>query len=277
MEGTVNIMDALRKLGEMLRATPRNTGAMGNPGGRGAPVVQYPNSTAHPPTLSELDLDKKTSALAQKLVDLPEEQFEAVKSGEATMSVAIRQAAKQRAASTPTPSLPTGIYDVIYADPPWAYDNQIPQWGPTSLHYPEMELDKIKALELPVADNSVLFLWVTNPMLDSALEVVDAWGFEYKTNMVWVKTELKRPGSGFYVRGRHELLFICTRGSKVPDQRGKEPIGSVMEAPVGEHSAKPHIFYNIIETMYPGGNYLELFARNKRDGWTAWGNESETS
>jgi len=96
---------------------------------------------------------------------------------------------------------------------------------------------------------------------------------EYKTNIVWVKTNLKKPGIGFYVRGHHELLFICTKGSFVPDQTGKEPIGSVIEADVREHSEKPDIVYEVIEKMYPERKYLELFAREEREGWAAWGNE----
>lgn len=171
--------------------------------------------------------------------------------------------------------LPIGVYDVIYADPPWQYDNAILSWGPASLHYPSMRIEDLCAMTIPVAENAVLFLWTTNPFLQDALTVVEAWGFDYKTNMVWVKTNLQKPGSGFYVRGRHELLFIATKGSFVPDQRDKEPIGSIIMADVREHSQKPDAVYDIIEAMYPEGKYLELFARgNTRDKWMAWGNEA---
>lgn len=93
--------------------------------------------------------------------------------------------------------------------------------------------------------------------------------------MIWVKTELKKPGSGFYVRGRHENLFICTRGSFTPlDKNISPPIGSVFEAPVQEHSKKPKIVYGIIETLYPKCNYVELFLRGKPyEGWDAMGDE----
>jgi N6-adenosine-specific RNA methylase IME4 len=182
------------------------------------------------------------------------------------------QKAKRRAA--PTPSLPTGTFDVIYADPPWQYDNAIESWGPASLHYPAMSTEAIEGLDIPVADNAVLFLWATNPFLEDALRVVESWGFEYKTNVVWVKTDLKRPGSGFYVRGHHELLFICTRGSYVPDQTGKSPISSVLYASVREHSRKPEEVYGLIESLYPDGRYLELFARHHdRNHWAVWGAE----
>lgn len=175
-------------------------------------------------------------------------------------------------------TLPVGTYNVIYADPPWQYDNAITSWGPARLHYGDMSLDDIcalpRAIDLRIEDNAVLFLWVTNPFLQDAFKVIEAWGFEYKTNIAWVKTDLQKPGSGFYVRGRHELLFICTRGSFTPlDKHISPPIGSVIEAPLQEHSRKPDEVYDIIERLYPACNYVELFARRKRDGWDAFGNE----
>lgn len=177
-----------------------------------------------------------------------------------------------------TSPLPEGVFDVILADPPWQYDNQIESWGPTSLHYPSMSIEEICALApLPCADNAALFLWVTNPFVEAAFDVLRVWGFEYKTNIVWVKRNLTRPGSGFYVRGRHELLFLCTNGAMVPEQAGREPIGSVLEADVQEHSRKPDAVYELIESIYPEGKYLELFARRNRPGWTTWGNDSALS
>jgi len=175
-------------------------------------------------------------------------------------------------------ALPQGTYNVIYADPPWQYNNSINKWGPANSHYSTMLTTDICALlekiELGIAENAVLFLWATNPFLEDALQVIDSWGFEYKTNIVWVKTELQKPGSGFYVRGRHELLLIATRGSFTPlDQNISPPIGSVIEAPVQEHSRKPEKAYEIIEKLYPKCNYIELFARIKREGWQQWGDE----
>lgn len=169
--------------------------------------------------------------------------------------------------------LPAGTYDVIYADPPWQYSNTLRQWGPAESHYPTMSIDHLCDLRIPAADDAVLFLWVTNPFLRDAFRVIDAWGFEYKTNLVWVKSELKKPGSGFWVRGRHELLFICSKGSFVPDQTGKSPVGSVLNDPVGDHSSKPQSVYEVIEYLYPNARYLELFARAQRPGWTTWGQE----
>lgn len=171
-------------------------------------------------------------------------------------------------------------YSVIYADPPWQYSNSITSWGPATLHYSTMPTSSIclllDSVGVKVADNAVLFLWATNPLLEDALQVIKAWGFEYKTNIVWVKTNLERPGSGFYVRGRHEMLFICTKGSFTPlDKNIAPPIGSVIESPVQEHSKKPEVAYEIIERLYPGCSMIELFARGTaRDGWDTWGNEA---
>lgn len=178
--------------------------------------------------------------------------------------------------SKPPKPLPTGIYNVIYADPPWTYDNQPEQWGATILHYQNMITPEICALPVRkiAADDAVLFLWVTNPMIPDAFKVMAAWGFGYKTNMVWTKTKLTRPGSGYYIRGRHELLFIATRGSFTPlNKTISPPIGSVVSAAIQEHSRKPECFYETIEMLYPECQYIELFARSKRRGWEAWGDE----
>jgi N6-adenosine-specific RNA methylase IME4 len=173
--------------------------------------------------------------------------------------------------------LPKSVYNVIAADCPWSYNNTGVH-GAASSHYETMPTDDIcgylEKTGIAVADNAVLFLWVTNPTMPDAFKVIESWDFQYKTNMVWVKTELKKPGSGFYVRGRHELLFICTRGSMTPLVDVSPPIGSVVHAPIDEHSSKkPDEFYKIIERLYPGCNYLELFARERRVGWEVLGDE----
>lgn len=173
--------------------------------------------------------------------------------------------------------IPAGHYNVIYADPPWQYDNTGLN-GAAEDHYSTMPVEEIynllEAKQFGVADNAVLFLWATNPLLPEAFELINRWGFVYKTNLVWVKTDLKKPGVGWYVRGRHELLLIATRGNFTPlDQHISPPIGSVLEAPIQEHSRKPDDIYRIIERLYPDCAFLELFARRERKGWTSWGNE----
>jgi N6-adenosine-specific RNA methylase IME4 len=166
-----------------------------------------------------------------------------------------------------------GKFAVLYADPPWRYEN--PPMGGSNRsienHYPTMSLDEICAL--PVGDiaheNSVLFLWATSPKLYECMRVLDAWGFTYRTDIVWVKDKI---GMGYHARGRHESLLIAKRGELPPPAAEDRP-DSVIEAPRLDHSAKPPIFYDIIDRMYPGVRKLELFQRQPRDGWLGWGNQ----
>jgi N6-adenosine-specific RNA methylase IME4 len=164
---------------------------------------------------------------------------------------------------------------VIYADPPWRFATYSHKGKGRSAeaHYACMSLASIKAL--PVADwaarGSVLYLWSTVTQLANALTVVAAWGFEYKSSLVWVK---KRPATGFWAFNRHELLLIGARGSKVcPRFRGIKLVDSVIDEPQREHSRKPDRARAIIEAYHPDVSRLELFARENRPGWDAWGDQ----
>lgn len=229
------------------------------------------------PTLADLNTTTRESANAQALAaeeTAVREWMATAKEVTPRRAARVAQKARHQKAARNAPPLPTGVYNVILADPPWEYDNSGGLPGQASNHYGTMTQEEIANLRLPSADNAVLFLWVTNPFLAEGLELARQWGFEYKTNVVWVKRNLKKPGIGFYVRGHHELLFVCTRGAMLPDQEGRTPIGSVIEADIREHSRKPEETYDLIEALYPGGSYLELFARGNRPGWTAWGTDS---
>jgi N6-adenosine-specific RNA methylase IME4 len=162
-------------------------------------------------------------------------------------------------------------YSVIYADPPWKYDFSFSDSRAIEEHYPTMELEDIIALPVKelTADHSLIFLWCPPAFIKKAIAVLEAWGFEYRTNMVWVKPSI---GAGQWVRQRHELLLIGRRGN-IPTPEGSDRPDSVIEAPRQEHSKKPEIVYSIIEKMYPTLRKVELFARNKRDGWESWGNQ----
>ena len=198
------------------------------------------------------------------------EQKEKLRSGDRSINSVYNAISRKENRNTESPKLPEGIFNIIYADPPWAYNNSGFK-GSAIKKYPVMDTDKICALPVEdrVADNSVLFLWVTNPFLKDGLRVAESWGFEYKTNFSWIKN---RGYAGFYNRGKHELLFVCVRGSCLPN--GKL-LDSVLEANVTEHSRKPKI-HSLIELMYPNGKYLEMFAREAdRKNWTFWGNEVE--
>jgi len=166
--------------------------------------------------------------------------------------------------------MPVGLFDIIYADPPWRYDFSRSESRAIENNYPTMELKDICKLKIPAGDDSVLLLWATAPKLLEAFEVIKGWGFEYKTNLVWVKDKI---GMGYYVRGRHELLLIAVKGKpQLPATMNRQD--SVIFGTRGEHSEKPRTVYDFIESSYPESKYIEIFARNKHsDKWTVWGNE----
>jgi N6-adenosine-specific RNA methylase IME4 len=180
---------------------------------------------------------------------------------------AVRGKSEHCSNSRPSP-LPEGKFRVIYADPPWSYSNSGFKQSAASI-YQTMKTEAI--CELPIADlageDSVLFLWVTTPLQMDAVEVVKAWGFTFKSKVYWIKD--RAPGMAFWFRGQVEELWACAKGSpRLPE----DPPVNVISAPVTRHSAKPTQAYDMIEGMF-AGPYVELFARNARRGWTAWGNE----
>jgi N6-adenosine-specific RNA methylase IME4/Trp operon repressor len=168
-------------------------------------------------------------------------------------------------------------YPIIYADPPWRYEN--PPIGASGRsienHYPTMTLDEIRAL--PVAElateDAILYLWATAPKLAECLQVIEAWSFAYRTCMVWDKQII---GMGYHARNQHELLLIARRGEMPPPLAGTQP-SSIYSERRGEHSAKPLFFQEMIERAYPGCAKIELFARTPRSGWDSWGNQAEVA
>ena len=166
-----------------------------------------------------------------------------------------------------------GKYRVIYADPPWKYGNTMPDYfTEQGDHYDLMTIEEICLLPVKdlAGDDSVLFLWVTSPILEEAFQVVKAWGFQYKTSFVWDKV---KHCMGHYNSVRHELLLICVRGSCMPDEKTLFDSVVTEERPP-RHSQKPEIFRGFIDALYNWGPRIELFARTQSNGWEVWGNES---
>jgi len=160
-------------------------------------------------------------------------------------------------------------YNVILCDPPWRYDFAETKNREIENQYPTMTLEEIKGLNVPADDDCVMFMWATAPKLEQAFEVLKAWGFTYKTCAVWDKELI---GMGYWFRGQHELLLVGTRGSpRVPAPENR--FSSVIRARREGHSKKPDCVYDMIEKMMPCCNYLEMFARQKREDWAAWGNQ----
>lgn len=185
-------------------------------------------------------------------------------------------------------ALPAKRYGVILADPEWRFEAWSAETGmdrAADNHYPTSALDDI--LARPVADiaaeDCALFLWATAPMLPEALRVMAAWGFTYKTHIVWLKDRI---GTGYWFRNQHELLLFGTRGN-VPAPAAGEQWRSALAFDVGGHSAKPDWQYELIEAYFPSLPKIELNARPPqslsgqspstvswpRDGWDVWGNE----
>ena len=169
--------------------------------------------------------------------------------------------------TAPQPDMPANLFNVLLADPPWQYDFSETSSRAIENQYPSMPLQQIKALRVATDENAVLFLWATAPKLREALEVLEAWGFSYRTNAVWDKEKI---GMGYWFRGQHELLLVGVKGEfSPPDTQAR--YSSVIREARTDHSRKPQCVYEMIETMFPSGKYLELFARNKRERWQSWG------
>ena len=173
-----------------------------------------------------------------------------------------------------------GNFRTILADPPWQFQNRTGKMAPEHkrlLRYPTMKLNEIK--ELPVnalaAETAHLYLWCPNAMLESGLQVMRAWGFTYKSNIVWHKIR-KDGGSdgrgvGFYFRNVTELILFGVKGRMRTMPPGRSRV-NYLSSRKREHSRKPDEIFDIIESCSPGP-YLELFARFPRLGWSHWGNE----
>ena len=174
----------------------------------------------------------------------------------------------------------TKTYEIVLGDPPWRYANKGGQ-GVAENHYPTMSIDEICAL--PVADiaaeNAVLFLWSTFPMLSEALRVITAWGFTYKTvAFVWLKQNRRAKswfyGMGFWTRGNAEVCLLATRGRP---QRQSRSVHQLIVSPIEAHSKKPDAAREKIVALMGDLPRVELFARQTAPGWDCWGNEVNSS
>ena len=242
--------------------------------------------------LKDLGITATQSSRWQKLAGLDDDDFEARTAAakkEAVASVELPRAAraaekKERRAQLEAElgrrqaALPTKRYGVLYVDPPWRFEVWSRETGTGTAtmpddHYPTLDVDAIKAIDVPpiAADDAVLFLWTTVPWLPQAIELMTVWDFTYVSLFGWVKN---KAGTGYWVRNRLELLLSANAGiSRVPLRVVSS--NSVIEAPVGRHSAKPAIVRSMIETMFPTLPKLEMFARGKAPaGWDFWGNEA---
>lgn len=170
-------------------------------------------------------------------------------------------------------------YRVIYSDPPWQYLSYAPSGMKKSAqnHYDCMSIDDLKSLPVSdiAQDNAIMFMWVTDPLLPKQIEVMESWGFSYRTmGFVWIKMNKTQQtpffGLGYYTRKNCEYVIIGVKG-KIGRPLVKN-VSMVIQSKIREHSRKPDEIYPLIESMY-SGPYIELFARQKYPNWDSWGNE----
>lgn len=178
-------------------------------------------------------------------------------------------------------------YSIIYADPPWNYENWSQKWHKehsesrwAGRKYGLMETEDICALPVDsiAAENSVLFLWTISTMIPAALKVIESWGFKYKTlGFVWVKKNKIADslfwGMGFWTRSNAEICLLAVKGKPLP--RISRSVHQVIHSPVKKHSEKPAEARERIVELLGDLPRIELFARERVDGWDAWGNEVE--
>lgn len=187
------------------------------------------------------------------------------------------------------PPLPERKYDVIYADPPWHYNGkmQFDKSGKSAdqidlnknifisaaeFKYPTVKTSELKKLPVHTIanDDALLFMWTTNPHLEQAIELGNAWGFEYKTvAFVWDKM-VHNPGQ--YTLSNVEMVLVFKRG-RIPKPRGARNVQQLVRSPRRAHSQKPDEIIHLIERMFPTQSKIELFARSRFENWDAWGLE----
>ena len=261
---------------------------------------QYVASNKEVPALSDFCITKNESSAFQKIASLPQEIFEeeiAIAKEETNKRIELTTSRMLTAAKNyqkedkknewqekvNKESQTNSFIDifntnkkfrVIYADPAWSYNDKKKAHltGGATDHYETMNLNEI--CNLPVKNllekDAVLFLWVTSPLLEDSFQVINKWGFKYKTSFIWDKV---KHNMGHYNSVRHEFLLVATKGSCIPDN--KKLYNSVQSIERNNnHSEKPIEFINIIDDLYNYGDKIELFSRElKKENWFGWGNE----
>jgi N6-adenosine-specific RNA methylase IME4 len=288
-EATEIKMRATRRIGELMdeQKTTGRRAKIGRPAkGSKDPVLK----------LEDQGVDKNLAKNARALAGMTAKEFEKKIEMAITLATAstsgnaevvklaraerqkekkVKRAKRQRQLAAKIKDLPDRRYGVILADPGWRFESFSEDTGEdrsAANHYTTETVIDIKNWPVPTiaADDCVLYLWATVPMLPEALMVMAAWEFEYKSHFAWDKEIV---GHGYWNRGRHELLLIGTKGDPVAPSEGMQS-DSVIDERKTEHSVKPQKAYEIIETYHDDIPKIELNRRGTpRDGWDAWGNE----
>lgn len=271
---------AERKAGELLAGLERNQGERSDLTSSNAG-----KSSEYKEVLEDTGTPYQAAHRWQKIAALPDDTFEQFiaetveRRAELTTTGALRIAKElereakrqenaQHVATVITTDAIPAEFTTIVIDPPWDWGDEgdVDQLGRARPTYATMSLGQLAALYIPAADNSHIYLWITNRSLPKGFTLLDAWGFRYVTCLTWVKPHY---GMGNYFRGQTEHLLFGVRGSLSLMRRD---VGTVIHAPRGDsdHSSKPVEAYDLIETCSPGP-YLDMFSRQTRRGWFTWG------
>jgi N6-adenosine-specific RNA methylase IME4 len=278
------IVRAERRLGQMLDAIDLKPG----------PRINSDLGLIPKPTLAELGIDPKLSSRAQKLASISERAIEArlaarraspsrervtteiLRDVDKRSTRARREADLGAAQAAHNLEFPNKRYGVILADPEWRFEPWSRETGmdrAADNHYPTSVTEVIAArpVQSIAAKDCVLFLWATVPMLPHALTVMAAWGFDYKSHIIAIKSRI---GLGYWFRNEHELLLLGTCGD-VPAPAPGTQWSSTRAMPIGRHSEKPEWQYELIESYFPNIPKIELNARRTRLGWDRWGLDAD--
>lgn len=270
---------AERRIGELMQAQ-KAAGGFERGGDRRSKAASGP---LKPITIAEVGIDRHLAERARKFAAVTSAEFErfvdewktAMHQETERVTTNLIRAGEREHTRTDRPSrpLPPGRFRLLYADPPWCYEHIETESRAIENHYPTMSLDDICALDVPAADDAVLFLWTTSPKVMEAGRVIDAWGFSYRTQAVWDKELI---GMGYYFRQQHEVLCVAARGSMPVPAPALRPPSVLRARRSAIHSRKPAEMIERLEQMYPTfteSDRVELFAREARHGWAAWSNE----
>ena len=260
---------------------PDRPDASGGPSHEGVPEGHQPTGKKSRSAVALATAAGASATTAERVLAIAEARpdlFDQVAQGAMTATEAARIVRRDSVAARCGDLPREKRYRVIYADPPWQYNDTragLAAYARTAAadHYPTMSVAELCALDVrALADeDAVLFCWATSPLLPDAIAVIRAWGFAYKTLFVWAKG---RPNLGHYHDASAELLIVATRGSCLPDAERREHQVQPVER-TGRHSEKPEHFRQLIDRLYLHGRRIELFRRGDVPaGWDTWGNEA---
>lgn len=270
------------RLGELTAAMPKATG---NQHTKSASPTRAEKQTTKAEALSRANISSQKASQYELMAAHPEIVEQAIADARENDDIVSRAAvlskikqAKREAEihrqveelEQKAPEVPDGLFDVIVMDPPWAYGTGYDADGRRCANpYPEMTQEQLKAIELPAAENCVLFLWTTHKFIWDAKELLNTWGFEYRNILVWDKQVM---GMGNLFRMRCEFCLVGIKGK--PIFRDVHNLEDIIEEKRREHSRKPEGFYDMVNTLCVGRK-LDYFSRTQREGWDVFGNDTD--